>query len=123
MSSMNAKVRRFHRERRAANKRGRPWAIAGTVLLVIAIIGLIVSVACLRQDPQAASPEQSDDIVRSMRFVRHPQARDLCIGYVYVEDGGGNSRTGGPAMISVDCDKVGHMLTPPEAPATPESPR
>ena len=78
---------------------------------------LIILASCTEQEPKAASPGQAQDIVRSMRFVQHPQAHDLCIGYVYVSDGESNYSTGGPGMIEVDCAKVRHLLTPPEAPA------
>lgn len=91
-------------------------------LILLALIALPFA-ACAEQDPKAASPGQVDDIVAKMRFVRHPQARDLCIGYVYVEDGVGNTATGGPGMIEVDCAKVEHLLADGvSAPASPEQP-
>jgi hypothetical protein len=89
-------------------------------LILLALIALPLA-ACSEQDPKTASRGQAMDIVRHMRFVRHPQAHDLCIGYVYVEDGGGNTATGGPAMIEVDCAKVEHLLTA-DAPAPAERP-
>ena len=73
--------------------------------------------ACDEQRPKAASPGSAQGLIRNMRFVRHPQARDLCIGYVYVTEGDGLYATGGPGMIEVDCAKVEHLLADGTAPA------
>ena len=83
---------------------------------------MLAAASCTEQEPQAASPSQARGILEHMRFFRHPRAPNLCIGYVYVSDGDGNARTGGPAMVEVDCAKVERLLEPAEAPP-PEAPR
>lgn len=83
---------------------------------VIALALASALCACKDQDPSVTTLMQARSVVEKMRFVRHPQARDLCIGYVYVGVGFGAAETGGPATISVDCAKVEHLLEPPPSP-------
>lgn len=95
--------------------------IFGTPLLILG--SLVALASCTEQEVESTSPSQVQDVVGKMRFARHPQARDLCIGYVYVTNGGGKSGTGGPGLIEVDCAKVEHLLdgAAPER-TTPERP-
>lgn len=80
-------------------------------------------IACHQsQEAQDVPYRQVTGVVRSMRFVRHPQAPDLCIGYVFVEDGMDDSRVGGPGLIEVDCAKVEHLLQPAEVPPPKTAP-
>jgi hypothetical protein len=67
---------------------------------------LILAAGCEQGPSQPSTPRAVQDIVGSTIFVRHPTVPDLCLGYLYVEQGFSDGRTGGPAVFAVDCAKV-----------------
>jgi hypothetical protein len=69
-------------------------------------IPLILAAGCKQEPSQPATPQAAQDIIGNTIFVRHPTVPDLCLGYLYVEQGFADGRTGGPAVFTVDCAKV-----------------
>ena len=51
-----------------------------------------------------------------LRYFRDPRT-DLCFAYFFQRQGGGTTAVGGPALASVPCDKVEHVLVNPSADA------
>lgn len=84
-------------------------------------ISILALAACT--SPTDKSREIHDELVY---FKDH--RTDLCFAYLYENRDTSNSnsaRTGGPALASVDCAKVAHLLVNPPAaprPTTPEAP-
>jgi hypothetical protein len=81
------------------------------ILLALAMMLMLLS--CVNDNmPPTWSEGDPAVVARKLKFFRHPQAPDLCIGYMW--DGGGGS--GGPALMEVDCAKVAHLLLAPPKP-------
>jgi hypothetical protein len=86
--------------------------------LYVLLIAVSLS-ACKTEAPKTEAEQREarashfTDLLDRMVFGRHPEAKDLCIGYVSetrYASGSTNSAYGGPAMIEVDCAKVEHLL-------------
>jgi len=94
----------------------------GLVALVIASMALIPFAACKQEATPTQESPRVQSIVDSLQFRRYAPLPSLCFGYTYVETGMGDFRTGGPAVVQVDCATVDALL-PPEQRSPPSAER
>jgi hypothetical protein len=114
--------RRFRRKQAAAAKKARPWYIACTILTVLLFVATIgFAPACKkREEYKPLTPEEERSQLEARRehfnaissditYFREARS-NLCFAYIFRTFGLSQYAVGGPAMASVDCAKVEHLL-------------
>jgi hypothetical protein len=114
--------RRFRRKQAAAAKKARPWYIACTILTVLLFVATIgFAPACKkREENKPLTPEEEraqhetnlerfNVLASQLTYFREDRS-GLCFAYIFQSFGLGQYAVGGPALASVDCAKVEHLL-------------
>ena len=114
--------RRFRRKQAAAAKKARPLYIACTILTVLLFVATIgFAPACKKREEYKpltpgeeraqleARREHFNAISSEITYFREARS-NLCFAYIFRTLGYGGDMLGGPAMASVDCTKVEHLL-------------